>query len=454
MSQIGFHEFIQLCGAELQSIDNSTVKGRKFHISIDSRKLNAGDVFWAIRGEHFDGHDYIETAMHKKAAFCVIRKNHRRGKNVPAVIVEDTLAALQELGRIHRSLFDFPVLALTGSNGKTTTKEMIAHVLSQKLRLHKTEGNLNNHIGCPLTLLELCAEHQAAVIEMGSNHRGEIGLLTRMTLPTHALITNIGGAHLEFFENNETIAAEKKDLFVEMEDGGTIFLNIDDPFLKGFRDKKKNIISYSLLHKAQVQGRVAGLDEQGCGRFTLNDATEIRLQIPGAHNIKNALAAAAVALHFGFSEEEVKAALESFEAADKRMQIATYKGARIINDAYNANPLSLKAALDTLAAMADGKNMLLVLGDMFELGTRSLNLHRVALKQALRLQPRHIFLMGWTFEAAKESLERDTQRGISWFADHKALASALAQKINRGDIVLIKGSRGMQMEKVLKELGA
>ena len=454
MSQIKFHEFIQICGAKLQHLDKDLVKGRNFHISIDSRKLNAGDVFWALRGERFDGHDFIEKALRKKAAFCVVQKKQNRNKDIPAVVVEDSLQAFQELARIHRQQFEIPVLALTGSNGKTTTKEMISHLLRQKYSVLKTEGNLNNHIGCPLTLLELKSEHEIAVIELGSNHRGEISLLTRTAMPTHALITNIGGAHLEFFEDNETIAAEKKDLFLEMAEQGTPFLNIDDPFLAAFRDDNKNIITYSLEHKGQVQGRISDTDAQGCSRFSLNDSLEIQLRIPGAHNVKNALAAAAVALHFGFSETQVKEGLETFTAAEKRMQILPYKKARIINDAYNANPLSLKAALDTAASMAEGKNLLFVLGDMFELGRQSRALHRKALQQALQLQPRRIFLMGRAFLAAKESLEQTEQKRISWFADHKALADTLLDEINKGDVVLLKGSRGMQMEKALESLSA
>ena len=449
MSEIAFHEFIQICGASLKNIDQHLVKGKKFNISIDSRNIKEGDVFWALHGERFDGHAFIKNALDRKAAFCVVQQKKLNKIDFPAVIVPDSLKGLQELARIHRQQFDIPLLALTGSNGKTTTKEMIGHILSTRFSLHKTEGNLNNHIGCPLTLLELRPQHRLAIIELGSNHPGEIGTLTRTALPDHALITNIGGAHLAFFADEQALAREKKDLFTEMQDKGTVFLNLDDPLLADFGDDNKKIIGYSLAHDAQVRGRDLGLDENGCGRLLLNGKAEIQLPVPGRFNIKNALAASAVALHFGFSEAEIRQALQTFRLTDRRMQVLQHKGLILINDAYNANPVSMKAAFETLKMMAVRGRIFLALGDMFELGTQSPALHKTALKQALKLLPRYILVMGEAMRAAQESLNKEEREKIIFFDTHRALAAFLEKQAATGDVLLVKGSRGMQMEKVI-----
>jgi len=201
MSEIGINEIFEICGASIYNIDKSAVVGRKFNISIDSRSIKKGDVYWAVPGERFDGHEFVQDALQKKAAFCVVQENRLKKREKPAypcAAIPDSITGLQELGRIHRSLFDIPVLALTGSNGKTTTKEMTAHILGSRLNVHKTSGNFNNHIGCPLTLLELNTAHQAAVIELGTNHPGEISVLTRTALPNHALITNAAVHILNF----------------------------------------------------------------------------------------------------------------------------------------------------------------------------------------------------------------------------------------------------------------
>ena len=452
MSRIRINEIFEICGASIHNIDKKAAVGRKFNISIDSRTVKEGDVYWAIPGERFDGHDFIKDALAKKPAFCVVQENRlkKRGKPAyPCVSVPDSITGLQELGRIHRKLYDIPVLALTGSNGKTTTKEMTAHILGIRMNVHKTSGNFNNHIGCPLTLLELNAAHQAAVIELGTNHPGEIGVLTRTVLPNHALITNAGGAHLEFFKTNEAIADEKRDLFMEMEDGGTVYLNLDDPLLADYNDPGKKIITYSLSGSADVQGKAKGCTADDCGIFELNGSATIQLQTAGQHNIKNALAASAAAINLGFSLQEIKDALESFSAADKRMQILNLNGVKIINDSYNANPLSMQAAFETIKNIGSRKNLYIVLGDMFELGSLSADAHLNVLKSALELGPENIFVMGGSMETAMKEFNSGK---IVHFSGHKELADELKENLNSGDLVLIKGSRGMTMEKVIEFL--
>jgi len=453
MCELGIAEFFQICSAELLNMDSKDFKGKTFGITIDSRSLKAGQVFWALRGEHFDGHDYIAEALQKKALFCVLQKDRLPKSKIdfPAVLVPDSLQALQELAQIHRQQYTHPLLALTGSNGKTTTKEMIAHILTARFNTLKTEGNLNNHIGCPLTLLKLNEKHRAAVVELGSNHPGEISALTRITLPTQALITNIGGAHLEFFKNRQALADEKLSLFKEIPDKGYIYRNLDDPFLSAFKPKTAEQ-TFSMHKKADVQGRLVEIDALGRGSWQLNDKVTIHMNIAGIHNVQNALAAGAVALHFGFSEADIKERLECFKAGDKRMQVVKRLGVKFINDAYNANPLSMKAAFETLQAIKERRQLFLLLGDMLELGEQSSALHSQVLKQALQLNPQAVFIMGAMMHQAADSLVKTQRTKIRHFETHRALAADLKALLHSGDLVLLKGSRSMEMERILDYL--
>lgn len=434
---------------DFSGAENKTLPG----ISIDTRTLEAGQVYWAIIGERLDGHQFVGEAHKKGAVFSVIQDDHLAGlqnTKQPLAVVPDTLEALQELGRKQRLKFDIPVIALTGSNGKTTTKEMIAHILETKLRLHKTRGNLNNHIGCPLTLIGLNDTHQAAVVELGSNHPGEIGLLADLVNPNHALITNIGASHLEFFESKAAVAREKLALFEAIDNRvGTIYKNIDDPFIKEYQPENCSVVRFSLEERADVTGRILSMDARGCAVFRLNDRSDIRLQISGRHNVNNALAAAAVALNLGFSEAEIAEALSSYRPFDQRMQIIEKNGVTFLNDAYNANPDSMKAALKTVAAIEEKTRLFLCLGDMFELGANRLRFHGEILDSALQINPEAILILGESMTAAAQSIKKSGQSKIENFEDHQSLADFLKEKLQPGDLVLIKGSRGMAMEKIL-----
>ena len=423
-------------------------------VSIDTRTIKPNKVFWAIKGERFDGHDFIEAAAEKGAALAVVEKKKIKKLTkiaFPLLLVEDSLKALQQFAAAHRRKFDFPVVALTGSNGKTTTKEMIASILQRKLNVLKTEGNLNNHIGCPLTLLKFSSENEVAIIEIATNHPGEIRTLTKIVQPEQALVTNIGGAHLAYFASEEELAAEKLSLFDEMT-GDLIYRNMDDPWIASYQSTGKRLIDYGWNEKAQVRGRILDMDDKGCGAFRLNDVVDIRLGVAGWHNVKNALTAAAVALQFGFSEHEIADALASYRGFDRRMQVLERAGIIIVNDAYNANALSMQAAFDTVAAMRIKGRCIYALGDMLELGKNSVKIHYGVLLAALQSGANRILTLGENFYAASARLKKEQHAIVENYSDREELAKRLNELLKPGDLLLLKGSRGMEMEKVLEKL--
>ncbi len=425
-------------------------------ISIDTRTLQPQEIFWAISGESFDGHWFVNEAEKKGAAAVVVEKRKAKrlpSLQIPLIQVKDTLTSLQQFSTWHRSRFKIPVIGITGTNGKTTTKEMISWLLQTKYNVHKTIGNLNNHIGTPMTLLRLNSDHEISVVELGTNHPGEIGMLSSLVNPTAALITNIGRGHLEFLSSIEGVANEKLALFRTLRKNGLIFLNRDDKQLASANIRRKNIQDYSLTKSisARVKGLLTEVDKNGCGKWRLNKSTIIQMRIPGIQNVQNALAASAVGLSFGLSEKTIKKALEEYTAYDKRMQIINNGQSVIINDSYNANPDSFYPALDTLAFLAKGKNKrkILVIGDMLELGKKSDELHQALFKKILQYKIDGIFTYGDACQkAAKKVLVNGFSNTYS-FDSHEALANKLKQFLKPGDVILLKGSRGMQMEKVL-----
>ena len=456
MLSIRFENFMGIEGIQFQNFEKINRAFKNIPgISTDSREIKQGEIFWALIGDNFDGHDFLEQVFEKSTLFAVVAEKgfeKYKHKLYPLAVVSDTLIALQQLGNLQRNKFDIPVIAITGSNGKTTVKEMIAHVLQQKIKVHKTEGNFNNHIGCPLTLLQLNKSHQAAVVEIGTNHKGEIKMLAKIARPNQAVVTDISGAHLEFFNTVETVAEEKLSLFDQLDEEGIIYQNLDNPFIEQYKRTCIKTITYSMYKDADVRGKLIDLNDTGCPRFLLNEKTEIQLQIAGLHNVKNALAAAAIAGQFGFSDGEIRMGLESFKAYSKRMQIIREKGITFINDAYNANPNSMTAAFNTISAMKSTGRIYLVLGDMFELGEYAHQLHRDVLVNALGINPDMICVLGRHMIEAAESINGQSCERIERFENHQTLAAYLADRLQGNDIVLVKGSRGMAMEKVIDSL--
>ena len=459
---------ISLTLNDLQKISGSSVlypkEGEIFDgpvrgISIDTRTLQPREVFWAIKGDTFDGHWYVNEAENKGAVAAVVEKKKAKllpRLNIPLILVKNTLKSLQQFSAWHRARFNIPVIALTGTNGKTTTKEMIAWILQTKYSIHKTIGNLNNHIGTPLTLLRLNSKHDISVIELGTNHPGEIRLLSTLVTPTSAMITNIGRGHLEFFSNIDGVAREKLSLFKAVRRSGTIYLNFDDTKLSEARIRRKNMWSYSLEKRkiSRVKGRLIGLSDEGFGVWELNGKTKIRMRVPGIQNVHNALAASAVGLSFDIEEKIIKAALEDYNAYDKRMQIIKNKHSLIINDSYNANPDSFGPALKTLVHLAKGKNRrkIVVVGDMLELGKNSNQLHQELFNQLMQYKVEGIFTYGPQCQIAADFIRQKGLENVYSFSTHEELAKKLTQYLKSGDIILLKGSRGMQMERVLAYL--
>ncbi len=455
-----YRELLQIKSLEVQFIgDPAILDNNVRNFSINSRTIQQDEVFVAIKGEQFDGHDFIFDVLKKGFSTCIVSKSwfQRQDKsklNSNFFLVSDTLIALQEISRYYRLKYDIPVIALTGSNGKTTTKEMIASVLGKKFNVLKTEGNLNNHIGVPLTLFNLKADHEIAIIEMGANSWGEIARLSEIACPSHGLITNIGPAHLEFFVSLDGVFKAKNELWQYLEKNkGVTFINIDDNYLsKNIPDAKK-VITFGFENQADVMGKFISINQNGQPLISIEDQ-EINLKIAGIHNIYNGLAAVVVAMEFGLKIQELKSVLEKFQAASKRMEILQNKGITIINDCYNSNPESARKALLTLSQMETKGKRIAVLGDMFELGKHGKNEHEKIGHYFSSLKNINVlFAHGPLSVSTMEGAKKKTNSiNCEFFQNKGDLISSLLTILKKGDLVLIKGSRGMAMEEVTNSL--
>lgn len=428
-------------------------------VSTDSRTIEPGNIFVALRGEKYDGHQFVDEVFRKGAAAVLVDENWRKANNpstqLPVntlAIVPDTTNAFGELANMYRRKFSIPVLAVGGSNGKTTTKEMISAVLRTTYNVLSTEGNLNNHIGVPKMLFRLTARHDIAVLELGTNHFGELKYLCDIAEPTHALLTNVGREHLEYFGDEAGVAREETELFRSLPPKGFAFVNADDAHLLKAGAKIRRTAKYGLSRKAGVRALNVRLDERGCSAFDLSvkgKKNSIHLSTPGLHNVSNALAAATVGLTFKVPKKKVISALESFTGANKRMEIIKRNSVTILNDTYNANPDSVLAALKTLKSMKiDGKKIV-VLADMLELGARAEHEHAKLGLAVSDLEFEYLLTFGplsrFTHEASKLAF-------AEYFDSKEALTASLKSLIAPGDAVLVKGSRGMKMEEVVEKI--
>jgi len=448
---------------DLKSLPGVEIYNLKFRqaksVSTDSRSTARGEIFFALKGEKFDGHDFVLEALRKGAVCAIVdrqwlNKNMQAKEKLPLVVVDDTTTALGELALIHRKKFDIPVIAIGGSNGKTTVKEMIAKVLSSGLRVLKTEGNYNNQIGVPLTLFNLNPSHDVAVIEVGSNHMGEMERLCSILDPTAGLLTNIGKEHLEFFKNINGVKKEEGILFQYLASkSGTAFVNADDPNVVDISKSVKDKYIYGFVGadgmRKNVSGRLIGLDAKGCAVFEIkhkNQVELIHLKISGIHNASNALAASAVGSYFGLPLPSIKSALESFGSYEKRMEMMKVNGVAIVNDTYNSNPESTTALLRWLSMIPAKGKKIAVLADMLELGKSSKREHRLVGREVVSTKPDLLFTYGneaeEIFNTARSNVESHH------FADKDDLVKELSTVVKKGDVVVIKGSRGMKMEEV------
>lgn len=427
-------------------------------ISIDSRKLKEGDLFFAIKGENFDGHNFVDEVISKGASAVVIEKSQTekfQSKKYPLVIVEDTVKALGELANIYRKKFDVKIIGLTGSNGKTTTKEMIARVLSSKYKTLKTEGNLNNNIGVPLNLFRLDKSYELAVIEMGINHFGEMKVLCEIADPDYGLITNIGNAHIEFLESPEKIAEEKGELFKYLKKkNGFAFVNADEKLIKKQAKDVKRKLTFGFNSNSDVRGKIQSLNNlaQPSLKVSYKGKSEfINLPTFGIHTAQNALCAISVGLKFGISLKKIKQELESFQSYDKRMQLIEAGNFTIINDAYNANPDSMRMAIKTLSMMNGYSDKLAVLGDMLELGKDSEKYHRELAHYLKENGIEKAFFFGEFTQLSHEEAQ-SLKLFSKHFDDKKKLAEEILSLLPEGSLILLKGSRKMKMEEIIEYL--
>jgi UDP-N-acetylmuramoyl-tripeptide--D-alanyl-D-alanine ligase len=425
--------------------------------SIDSRTIQPGELFFAVKGERLDGHEYVDAALQRGAMAAVVTKQYAAGKSTRAnlLAVDDTLVALQTLAAAVRRLWGKPVIAVTGSAGKTTTKEITAQLLAKKFHVMKSQGNLNNHFGLPLQLLKLQAGHEIAVIELGMSHAGEIAALAKIARPDTGVVTCVAPVHLESFDSIGDIARAKYELICSLPPGGIAILNADDPYVSQFgRDFHGKVVTFGIDHPADVRAEnIQSRGEEGSSFTLVIDSVreEVSLPLLGKHNITNALAAAATALEHGVRPSEISAALAEIKPSDKRGETIHLADAVIINDCYNSNPTALKAMMDVLRGMP-AKRRIIVAGEMLELGTAGAGLHRECGIYAKDKADLIIGVRGLAKHIVEAAQENEME---ARFVDTPEQAGEiLAEELRADDAVLLKASRGVKLERALETLRA
>jgi UDP-N-acetylmuramoyl-tripeptide--D-alanyl-D-alanine ligase len=414
-------------------------------ITTDSRKIPTGSLFFALKGDTFDGNSFARKALEQGAAYAVI-DNPSYKESDAFILVEDVLSTLQELARHHRSMFNIPVIAITGTNGKTTTKELISKVLSEKFNIIATEGNLNNHIGVPITLLRINKQTEIAVIEMGANHPGEIDFLAKIANPTHGLITNVGKAHLEGFGGFDGVVRTKTELYrYLLEHEGTVFVNRNNPILIGQLQNQK-MYTYGFDSSANLWGNIKeGFPFLSMGIHGEEGSITVESHLFGNYNAENILAAATVGNFLGVPLERVKVAIEGYHPSNNRSQVKQTEKNLLILDAYNANPSSMLEAI-THFSSGDFENKVVVLGDMLELGKETDEEHMKLLSLIKLHNFSEVYLVGPVFTRLNTERNwfcfQDSELGKMWF-DHQPLT---------GKTILVKGSRGIKLERIIEVL--
>jgi UDP-N-acetylmuramoyl-tripeptide--D-alanyl-D-alanine ligase len=448
----------EACGAEIRrGAADTTFK----NVCTDSRKVKPGDLFFAIKGENFDGHDFLKEVAEKKAASVVVERQ-KISPQLPecaVLVVENTIAAFGKLGAIYRRDFDLPVVCVCGSNGKTTTKELIASALRQKLSTVWNEASFNNSIGVPMTLLRIEKSHQVAVLEAGTNHPGELAPLVEMIRPRFGVLTNIGREHLEFFGDVAGVACEEGTLAELLPRDGTLFVNGEDEWTDkivsrtnakivriGFGDRNDWRAEKIRLDKSGATFRLATTKKDFCGEY--------RIHLLGRHQVLNALFAAAVSEELGLARAEIQRGLAECKPAKMRMQFWEVGGIRVLDDAYNANADSMIAALETLRDLPLQGRRVAVLGDMAELGAQSQAAHAEVGRRAAELEIGQLFAVGnMAPVTAKAARDAGLSRVIE-FENVEAAIKAIKSFLKSGDIVLLKASRSSRLERIAETLKA
>src|SRR5438034_8941586 len=454
MNPTPLEQIAKFAGAEISSGDGKVFIDK---ISTDSRTLKRGELFVALRGENFDGHNFVESAAKSGAAGAVVDSNWK-GKvpeNFALIRVKDTLQAYQKLAANYRKSLSLKVVAITGSNGKTSTTDFAAAVLARRFQVTKTEGNFNNHVGLPRTILEATSRDEVAIWEIGMNHPGEVAALAKLAEPGVAIRTNIGVAHIEFMGSRERIAGEKGALAKAVGAEGTVILNGDDPFTTSIAARARA--------KVILAGTTAGtilageITQSGTGTdFTILEGAHrcrAQLPVPGLHMVQNALLAVAVGRVFGLSLEDCAAGLVAAPLTKARLQIKEIHGVRFIDDSYNANPDSMKAALRTLMELdTDGKRIA-VLGEMGELGSESEHGHQEVGETAATFGVDQLIAIGDMGEVIAQAARAAGLKKASPVRSTSEAAELLSEIAEPGDLVLVKGSRSARTEQVIESFG-
>ncbi len=455
MNPLTLSQIAQFAGASLSSGDGSVVIDR---IVTDSRTIRPGELFVALRGENFDGHDFVESVATSGAAGALVDHGWKGNVSNKFALIRttDTLLAYQKIAANYRRSLTLKVLAITGSNGKTSTKDFAASVLARKFRVTKTEGNFNNHVGLPRTILEASSGDEVAVWEIGMNHPGEIAVLSDIAAPEVAIITNIGVAHIEFMGSREAIAREKGALAEAVGPQGTVILNADDPFSKEIAARSRAKVMFAGTENGTVRATEIRQTADGSEFTILEGAHRCRAQlpVPGLHMVQNALLAVAAGRAFGLSIEECAAGLAVAPLTKARLQIKQIGGLDFLDDSYNANPDSMKAALRTLVELDTEGKRIAILGEMRELGAESERGHREVGETAATLEVDHLITIGAAAETIAEGARAAGLRNVSSVSSTREAADLLVDIAAPGDLVLIKGSRAAKTEEVIEQFGS
>ena len=422
-------------------------------VSIDSRNIPEGYLFCALKGEHTDGHRFVSQALQNGAVAALVNKEYavNAAQDESLIIVEDTYQGLVDMARLYAKTLSMPILAITGSAGKTSTRRLISHILRSSMTVAETPKNFNNHIGLPISILQMSGDEDIAVLEMGTSAIGEIRDLCKIAAPDFGMITSIAHAHIGGFGSIDNVQKAKYELLDAVKSTGTLFINQDDPRVANYpRDERKRI-TYGLENPADIKLTIHNIDKNGCYGLSIDNKI-IQLKSSGKGAALNAVAAYAFTLTLGLNEKDIITAIESYEPSAGRGKMEVWKGITLIDDTYNANPFSVKNAIDALHAMKTERNKLMVFGDMLEMGVEAQSSHEAIGVAAAKAGISHLFCYGrdsqYTVTAAKAS-------GLA-FAKHfetkKDLAESLLSAIKPGDIVLFKGSRGVAIEDIISTI--
>ena len=450
MHKLTLAEIVRVTGADSNSDAEIIFDG----ITTDSRKITAGVLFVALKGERFNGEDFAADALKKGAAAVLVSKTFAQDVDGVVIKVDDTLTAYRQIAGSWRNRFDIPVVAITGSNGKTTTKDLTAAALTQLGQVLKTSANFNNEVGVPLTLLQLNANHKAAVVEIGMRGLGQIAELAKFVRPTIGIVTNVNETHIELLGSIENIARAKGELVDAIPAGGTVILNADDPHVAAMKNSVADgvkVITYGLESPADVTAKNFLIGSISTEFVLTHAGIEYDFEIPmlGRHNVSNALAAVAAGLSLGLTIDEIQRGISTLTTTKMRFEVIRRDGLTIVNDAYNASPASMRVALRTTAEIYDGRKIA-VLGDMLELGAVSEKLHREVGAELVKNNFDTLIALGELGKFIADGARDAGLTNVYFVGSHEEAAQKILELVEEGDTILFKASHAMHMEKIIE----